>query len=245
MAESDDDEDDVHAGLALPSVGDGGGAASEEEEDDEDDASPAQCKPADRQQQQEEEVVGVGGSGATLPGAEDAFLVDGSAYELDPFRVAGPAAPRGEATTSRADPVRLGKPCSKLFVGGLPAELDDAALLKAFSRYGKVQEASVVRGEGGKSRGFGFVTYVHLKGASYCIQQLGNPPELTISGHTCRVRYSERRGDSQPQLNMPARGQYNPNPRRGAIEQKAPGAPGSARQLADGRADPVGCVALR
>jgi len=173
-----------------------------------------------------------------LPGAEDAFLVDGSAYELDPFRVAGPAAPRGEATTSRADPVRLGKPCSKLFVGGLPAELDDAALLKAFSRYGKVQEASVVRGEGGKSRGFGFVTYVHLKGASYCIQQLGNPPELTISGHTCRVRYSERRGDSQPQLNMPARGQYNPNPRRGAIEQKAPGAPGSARQLADGRADP-------
>ena len=46
----------------------------------------------------------------------------------------------------------------KLFFGGLGPETTDASLLKAAVRYGKVQEAVVVRTDGGKSRGFGFVT---------------------------------------------------------------------------------------
>ena len=77
----------------------------------------------------------------------------------------------------------------KIFFGGLGPETTDASLLKAAVRYGKVQEAVVVRTDGGKSRGFGFVTYVSHKGANYVLKEAGDEAllndwrKLTTSDH--------------------------------------------------------------
>ncbi|CAL8254053.1 unnamed protein product [Merluccius merluccius] len=49
----------------------------------------------------------------------------------------------------------------KLFIGGLCFETDETSLKESFCKYGKVLKADVVRDrETGKSRGFGFVTFV-------------------------------------------------------------------------------------
>jgi len=221
MADSEDD-DELYAGVARPMLGGAGvssaaPASDDSDDDDDDDAAAAEGPTAD-----DEPASG-------LLGADAAFeVVDGTAYDLDPFRVAGPkqAAEAGPSSAAGAAASQsVGKPCSKLFIGGLAHEIDDAALLKAFARYGKVQEASVVRAEGGKSRGFGFVTYVHQKGANYCIQQLGDPPQLELGGRTSHVRYAEQRGGEIAHFRMPARGQYDPKPKRSAVQHKAPGGP--------------------
>ena len=49
----------------------------------------------------------------------------------------------------------------KLFVGNLPWETDSDRLEEAFASYGEVTEAKVVTDrDTGKSRGFGFVTFM-------------------------------------------------------------------------------------
>jgi hypothetical protein len=225
MADSED-EVDLHAGLSLPTLGGGGGSsAAPLSDDDDDDEAP-------KEQGAGEDSDAEPGSG--LPNADAAFTVDGSAYELDPFRIAGPSSAAGatEAGPSASTgPAGAGKLCSKLFVAGLPYDLDDAGLIKAFSRYGKVQEASVARAEGGKSRGFGFVTYVHLKGARFCMEQLGDPPVFEIGGRSCTVRFSEARSSGPAHYRMPARGQYDPAPRRSGAEAKAPGGPPAPKRV--------------
>eukprot|EP00962_Isochrysis_galbana_P029337 scaffold9354_cov108-Isochrysis_galbana.AAC.13 len=226
--EPSDDDEDVHAGLALPLLGGGGGssAAPLSDDDDEDDAPEGSAG----SEHSDAEL------GSGLLGADAAFEVDGSAYELDPFRIAGPSsindsAEAGPSSSAGAASAGAGKLCSKLFVGGLPYDLDDAGLIKAFSRYGKVQEASVARDERGKSRGFGFVTYVHLKGARFCMEQLGDPAVFEIGGRKCTVRFSESRGGGPAHYRMPARGQYDPTPRRSGAEAKAPGGPPAPKRL--------------
>lgn len=48
----------------------------------------------------------------------------------------------------------------KIFVGGLSWGTDDDALQQAFSRFGAVDEATIITDrETGRSRGFGFVTF--------------------------------------------------------------------------------------
>ena len=49
----------------------------------------------------------------------------------------------------------------KLFVGGLSWNTTDASLRKAFALYGEITEAKVISDrDTGRSRGFGFVTFV-------------------------------------------------------------------------------------
>ena len=50
----------------------------------------------------------------------------------------------------------------KLFVGGLPWSVGDQELNEAFASYGDIEEAKVITDrETGRSRGFGFVTFVN------------------------------------------------------------------------------------
>lgn len=56
---------------------------------------------------------------------------------------------------------------SKLFVGGLSWDTDDAALRAAFAPFGEIVEAKVVtERETGRSRGFGFVSYTNEANAT-------------------------------------------------------------------------------
>jgi RNA recognition motif-containing protein len=61
----------------------------------------------------------------------------------------------------------------KLFVGGLAWATSDETLRTAFERFGAVKEAVVVLDrDTGRSRGFGFVTFVNDADASTAIQEM-------------------------------------------------------------------------
>src|SRR5258708_8699727 len=56
---------------------------------------------------------------------------------------------------------------SKLFVGGLSWDTDDAALRAAFAPFGEITEAKVVTDrDTGRSRGFGFVNFTSEQSAA-------------------------------------------------------------------------------
>ena len=62
---------------------------------------------------------------------------------------------------------------SKLFVGGLSWDTDDAALNEAFSSFGEIVEAKVVTDrDTGRSRGFGFVSYTDETSATNALNQM-------------------------------------------------------------------------
>ncbi|UYV68899.1 hypothetical protein LAZ67_6001522 [Cordylochernes scorpioides] len=48
---------------------------------------------------------------------------------------------------------------NEIFVNNLPTEITDNQLVEFFNTFGEVQEACVIRGASGQSRGFGFVTF--------------------------------------------------------------------------------------
>ncbi len=48
----------------------------------------------------------------------------------------------------------------KLYVGNLPFSVDESKLKEAFSAYGEVSEAVIIKDKfSGRSKGFGFVTF--------------------------------------------------------------------------------------
>ena len=64
-------------------------------------------------------------------------------------------------TSTTMAPVAEGIPTCKIFVGGLPITTTEADLVEYFSKFGHVQEASiVVNRQTGASRGFGFCEFV-------------------------------------------------------------------------------------
>lgn len=63
----------------------------------------------------------------------------------------------------------------KLFVAGLPYDLDDAELEEIFEKFGKVISAKVsIDRETGKSRGFGFVDMANETEAKEAIEHLND-----------------------------------------------------------------------
>ncbi|KAI4335905.1 hypothetical protein L6164_014502 [Bauhinia variegata] len=82
-------------------------------------------------------------------------------------------------------------PSSKLFIGGLPYSTDERSLQEAFSRYGTVVDARVVKDrETGRSRGFGFVTFTSVEEASSAIQALD---QKDLHGRIVSVDYANDR----------------------------------------------------
>ena len=61
----------------------------------------------------------------------------------------------------------------KLFVGSLAWATDSSGLQAAFERFGEVEEAIVISDrESGRSRGFGFVTFVEESSAQNAISEM-------------------------------------------------------------------------
>ena len=81
----------------------------------------------------------------------------------------------------------------KLFVGGLSWDTTDSSLGQAFETYGEVTEAKVITDrETGRSRGFGFVTFVEATAADTAISEMDGK---TLDGRAIRVNEAqERRG---------------------------------------------------
>ena len=82
----------------------------------------------------------------------------------------------------------------KLFVGGLSWNTSDPGLRDAFEAFGEVTEAKVITDrETGRSRGFGFVTFVDAQAADKAMEEMDGQ---MLDGRTVRVNVAQekRRG---------------------------------------------------
>ena len=222
--DDDDDDDDLLVGLARPQLNAAtgvmpvGGDDEDDEDDDEEEqgaaAGAAVPPPPTGQEEDDDDDDDDEALPGGLVGAEAAFALGTApdALELDPFRVAAgaeiaSAASESSAAAGQKKAKAGGAIPGRIFVANLPHSMDDAGLVRFFARYGKVQEAHVAMADNGRSKGFGFVNFVHDKGARFCIKEAGDPPSVSIDGRDCTVRYAERKDDhGARQHKMPARG---------------------------------------
>jgi hypothetical protein len=79
----------------------------------------------------------------------------------------------------------------KLFVGGLSWDTTDSSLNQAFESFGEVTEAKVITDrESGRSRGFGFVTFVEASSATNAQAEMDG---TTLDGRAIKVNEAQQR----------------------------------------------------
>ncbi len=82
----------------------------------------------------------------------------------------------------------------KLFIGGLSWDTTDDSLVRSFSRFGEVKEATVVVDrDTGRSRGFGFVSFNDEQAAQQAIAEMDG---AQLDGRTIRVDAAQERSRS-------------------------------------------------
>ena len=80
----------------------------------------------------------------------------------------------------------------KLFVGNLSFHSTDGDLQEAFEQYGEVEDAKIILDrETGRSRGFGFVTFVSEEDAEKALAMDGQE----LGGRNLRVNFATDRGE--------------------------------------------------
>ncbi len=83
----------------------------------------------------------------------------------------------------------------KLFVGGLSWGTTDEDLRKAFVSYGEITEAKVITDrDTGRSRGFGFVTFVREEDARTAISKMNG---TSLNGRNITVNEAQEKGPRQ------------------------------------------------
>mgnify|MGYP003542447015 FL=1 len=108
----------------------------------------------------------------------------------------------------------------KLFVAGLPYDLDDAELMEIFEKFGTVNTARVAMDrDTGKSKGFGFVDMQNSEEARHAIENL---KDISLGKKPLVVKEAEEKaGPSGGSGFRPSgggnsnRGGFNNNNRRG------------------------------
>ena len=86
-------------------------------------------------------------------------------------------------------------PKSKIFVGGLDFNLSSEELREHFQQYGEVQDAIILKDiNNGKSRGFGFVTFVEEPVAQNLIK---HQPVTQINGRRVDIKKAEPKDKGQ------------------------------------------------
>ncbi len=79
----------------------------------------------------------------------------------------------------------------KLFVGGVSWGTTDDGLREAFERFGEVTEAKIITDrETGRSRGFGFVTYVNDEDADNAVKEMDG---ASLDGREIKVNEARER----------------------------------------------------
>lgn len=98
----------------------------------------------------------------------------------------------------------------KIFVAGLPYDLDDAELTEIFEKFGTITSAKVaIDKETGKSKGFGFVDMPNAEEAKDAIESLN---DISLGKKPLVVKQAEERSappSSRPPRNNFGGGGYN------------------------------------
>ncbi|OOQ58438.1 RNA recognition motif domain-containing protein [Mucilaginibacter pedocola] len=82
----------------------------------------------------------------------------------------------------------------KLFIVGIPRDMDEVELVELFSAHGTVDTVTVVTNRvTGESKGYGFITMADPAGAERAIAALD---QAEIDGRTVSVRFAEERHKS-------------------------------------------------
>ena len=116
---------------------------------------------ADRLQRNREEAA------RQRPGSGSEDRVEG------PAALPSPLVGLADVRAVPADPKREPLAPAKIFVGGLSEDTTADELRIAFSNFGKVSDAQLVRDRGsGRSRGFGFVTFENWADADEAVKHM-------------------------------------------------------------------------
>ena len=103
----------------------------------------------------------------------------------------------GKCASKNQSAPKTGAPGGKLveiYVGNLSYDVDDAMLLKQFTKFGVIKSARVViNRHNNKSKGYGFVEMPHREEAEIAIKKLNNHE---LMGRPMKV--NEARRDSRP-----------------------------------------------
>jgi len=94
----------------------------------------------------------------------------------------------------------------KLFVGSLSWNTDSDSLRAQFEQYGSLEDAVVIRDrETGRSRGFGFVTYLNGDDADRAVQEMDGQE---FEGRAIKVERASERGSGRGGGGMGGRGGF-------------------------------------
>jgi RNA recognition motif-containing protein len=87
---------------------------------------------------------------------------------------------------------------AKLFIVGIPKDMQEIALLELFSVHGTVNTVTIVTDQvSGESKGYGFITMTDDAGAERAIAALAGSQ---IAGRTISVRFAEDKKPKQTSL---------------------------------------------
>ncbi|XP_071965954.1 polyadenylate-binding protein 1-A-like [Antedon mediterranea] len=89
------------------------------------------------------------------------------------------------------------KSYTNVFIKNLNDEVSDDQLVDMFSKYGKIVSAKVMRDDGSKSRGFGFVSFEDHDAASKATEDLNN---TDIEGRLLYVGRAQKKAERQAEL---------------------------------------------
>ena len=82
---------------------------------------------------------------------------------------------------------------NKLFIGGLAWATTEDSLRESSSQYGDIEEVRIITDrDSGRSRGFGFVTFVDEESATKCKEEMDG---LALDGRNLKVDYPRERED--------------------------------------------------
>ena len=94
---------------------------------------------------------------------------------------------------------RNANPDCRLFVGGIPRDIDTNGLREIFAEFGDMEDCIVMTDPGGNSRGFGFVTYEHKDMANAAIEAMATKK---VKGKKLGVKLADdgkKRGKQKPE----------------------------------------------
>ncbi|KAI3977020.1 hypothetical protein MKX01_008878 [Papaver californicum] len=83
--------------------------------------------------------------------------------------------------------------CSKLFIGGLSHDTNEAVLKECFGQHGEIIEVKVICDHrSGKSKGYGFVQFMSEKSATTALEELNGQ---LLDGRNIRVSMQTKMDD--------------------------------------------------